>query len=529
MVGFCALVVAILSVGYSGRANADELPDDALTGREILAIVYDRANIFDTSDPSTASWPYRWANALHITTREKFIRSIILFSEGDTWDPAIAAESARILRSLGFLNPVYIDARPEGDGVIVTVRTHDRWTLQVGAKFGIEGSRKAYAIEFDEKNFLGWGRRTTVEYQKDHERSTWTFVYADPALFGSRWRGRLLYANASDGQREEVSAERPFFALATTTAWGGQWKHWRQTEYLYGDSEVVAGGHRDFNLLHLWWGTRLPSSKRFIRRLTVGYHGDEQVFNDWQWESFPGQFPTPEDHTISGPRVTFEQIEDRFKVLKGFRGWSTQEDVGLGSNIKGGLTFSAPALGGDIPRIVFDGTWLYRKQFNRWLVLSDIWTVGRIDDGSAANVISGFQLAATQLGKSGWQARFRIEDSIDLDREIQLTLGADTGLRGWNPDSFDGTGRAVLNLQWRVLLKEDFLKLFSVGAVVFADAGKTWGPRYGPGTDGIRYDAGVGLLADMTNIGVSNLLRLDIAMPDDRSGVTIILSSTALF
>lgn len=532
-------VAAILVVVSASGAFSEELPTAALAtkpgetrgpaGRPILRIECQLSNVFDTTDPSTSSWPYRWTNALHLTTREAFIRSMVLFSEGDPWDPAIAAESARILRSLDFLNPVFIEAHPEADGVVVTIRTHDKWTMQVGAKFGIHGSRKAHSVEFDEKNFLGWGRGITLEYEKDHERSTWTYVYSDPNLFGSRWRGRLLFADASDGQREELLAERPFFALATHKAWGGEWKHWRQVEYLYGEGERVAGGRRDFRLLRLWWGTRLPAPEKTIRRLSLGFHLDERRFYDWEWESSSASFPTPDNTTISGPRLAYEQLEDRYRVLRGFRGWSAQEDIAFGSSLKAGVTFSLPEFGGDIPRLAFDGAWGHRAQRNGWLLMGDVWTSGRLDDGSAANVVTGFQAAASQLGPRGWQLRLMVEDSIDLDRDDQLTLGADTGLRGWDPDTFDGTGRAVFNLQWRTLLKEDFLNLFSVGIVFFADAGKTWGARFGPDTDGIRLDVGIGLLADMTHIGMSNVLRLDLAVPDDGGGVTIIVTSTALF
>ncbi len=510
-------------------AHADEPPDGAVTGLPILRIEYERSNVFDTSEPGTSSWPYRWANALHVTTRETFIRSMILFSVGDSWDPAIAAESERILRSLEFLNPVFIDAHPEDDGVIVTIKTHDKWTLEAGAKFGLQGSRTAYAIKFDEKNFLGWGRRMTLEFRKDHERSTWTYVYSDPSLFGTRWRGRLLFSNASDGQREEILAEKPFFALATPRAWGGEWKHWRQTEYLYGSGEQVASGNREFRLLRLWWGTHLPAPEKTVRRLNLGFHLDERLFRDWAWTSTSASFPTPEDVTISGPRLSFEQIPDHFQVLTGFRRFSSQEDIAFGSNLRAGATVSLPGFGGDIPRLVLDGAWSYRGRRGNWIILGDVWLSGRLDDGAPGNVITGFQAAASQLGRRGWQVRLRVEDSKDLDRENQLTLGADTGLRGWDPDTFDGTGRAVFNLQWRTLLKKDCLNLFSLGIVFFGDAGATWNPRFGPDTNGIRFDGGVGLLADMTHIGISNVLRMDVAVPDDGRGVTVIVTTAALF
>jgi hypothetical protein len=163
------------------------------------------------------------------------------------------------------------------------------------------------------------------------------------------------------------------------------------------------------------------------------------------------------------------------------------------------------------------------------LILGDTWFSGRIEGGDAHNLVAGIQVGAAQLGDTGFQTRVMVEGSRRLDRDRQLALGADRGLRGWDPDYFDGTGRAILNVQWRHLIKEDVLGLFSVGVVVFGDAGKTWDSRVGPDTDGIRFDAGVGLLFDLSHLGRSTLLRMDAAVPDDGSGVTFTVSTSTIF
>jgi len=65
-----------------------------------------------------------------------------------------------------------------------------------------------------------------------------------------------------------------------------------------------------------------------------------------------------------------------------------------------------------------------------------------LEDGAAQNLVAGIQRGAAQLGISGWQIRILAEGSRRLDGDRQLTLGADLGLRGWDPDYFDGTGRS---------------------------------------------------------------------------------------
>ncbi len=217
------------------------------------------------------------------------------------------------------------------------------------------------------------------------------------------------------------------------------------------------------------------------------------------------------------------------RSLYGFRAWSTQEDIGLGPNFSAGITLSAPALGGDMNQVLYDGLFSIARHRGSWLMMGDAWLTGRFDGDQPENVVFGIQLAASQIGQRGFQFRVLFEASHELELNRQLTLGADIGLRGWDPDYFDGTGRALVNAQWRTIVFRDVLNLFSVGVVVFADAGETWDPRVGPDTGGVRVDAGAGLLFDLSRYALSNVLRVEVAWPDDRSGPVLTLTGSALF
>jgi hypothetical protein len=115
----------------------------------------------------------------------------------------------------------------------------------------------------------------------------------------------------------------------------------------------------------------------------------------------------------------------------------------------------------------------------QWLVLGEARIEGRVDDGDFQSWVAGAWIGAAQLGRRGWQLRLLADASRDLDLDRQLTLGADVGLRGWSPDFFDGTGRALANVQWRALIKDDVFHVLALGFEVFADAGATWDPRVG--------------------------------------------------
>ncbi len=89
-------LLALLLIPPTVASPADEV----LEGLPIISIRVNRQDIFDISNPKTKAWPYRWANALHIISKEDFIRSMLLFKEGDPYSESTAAESARILRAL---------------------------------------------------------------------------------------------------------------------------------------------------------------------------------------------------------------------------------------------------------------------------------------------------------------------------------------------------------------------------------------------------------------------------------------------
>ncbi len=509
-------------------AAAEEGAAD-VEGQPIVRIVFARYDIFDTSKPETSKWFYRAANSLHIISKESFVRSRLLLKEGDIYSAALAEESARVLRELGFINPVLITARRVEGGVEVTVETHDQWTLELGGSAGLVGDRADWGIEFQDKNFFGRGKKFDLEYSSDVERSETVIGYYDPNILGSWWRAELRYADRSDGFRELVRIERPFYALATPRAMGGIWDRDHRLDYLYSEGEAVVSGPHETESASVWYGFRLAGHREVTRRLTIGFDHRRDQFEGWSYDDTGDPYPTPDDRLIDGPRASYEHVTDNFEVLHGFRSWSIQEDVALGPNLSAGATFSLPALGGDIPRLLLDGRFDMAHRRGQWLLLGEASIEGRIDDGDAQNWVVGAWIGAAQLGRRGWQLRLLADASRDLDLDHQLTLGADVGLRGWNPDFFDGTGRALANVQWRTLIKEDVFHVLALGFEVFVDAGATWDPRVGRGTDGVRADAGFGIIGDLTTIGIANIARIEVGFPDDGGGPTVIVSTSALF
>ncbi len=497
-------------------------------GPPIVAIHVVRHDVFDLSDPETSSWPYRAANALHTLSRERFIRSLLLFKEGDPWDPALAAESERLLRETGFLNPVHIFARPAGEGVEVFVETRDQWTLELSVNYGRMGHRQKAGVSLSEQNFLGWGKSVFLDARSDPERDSITAGYSDPLFLKSRWRLSVAHREASDGTADEFSLSYPFYSLATPQAGGIVYRRESLVEHLWVSGKKTVSGDALRRSLLVWGGLRLSGDGEVTRRLTAGIFAERAAFSRWSYRT-GGFYPEPEDRELVGLQVGFENQSRHWEVVEGFRGWLRQEDVPLGPNYAVTLGFSLPGLGGDRVRLPYQVS-VFRAQLGggwyRWLSLG---SAGRVEKGDVADAVTRVEAGVAQVGDRGFRLRGVVELGQRLGLDRQLTLGANTGLRGWDPDTFDGTSRAVVNAEWRQRLTGEVLHVVVLGVVVFADAGKTWGARVGPDTNGWRADAGFGILGEITRAAILRVVRLEVAYPDRGKGPVVLLTGVSLF
>ncbi len=145
------------------------------------------------------------------------------------------------------------------------------------------------------------------------------------------------------------------------------------------------------------------------------------------------------------------------------------------------------------------------------------------------NVVTHLEAGGAITGSAGLRIRVAADLGAALDGERQLTLGADTGLRGYDPNTFDGTSRAVANMEWRRRITGELLHVAALGVTAFADAGKTWGARVGPSTEGWRSDVGAGLLLELTRASLVRILRFEVALPDRGGQPVYLITTDSLF
>ena len=100
----------------------------------------------------------------------------------------------------------------------------------------------------------------------------------------------------------------------------------------------------------------------------------------------------------------------------------------------------------------------------------------------------------------------------NLDPEVQIRLGADSGLRGYPVRQFAGDRSFLVSAEGRWFLADNIGRLVSVGVAAFVDAGFAW-PRGQPMTLGdMRSNVGVSLLLGSNRISGSRPgVRFDFA------------------
>lgn len=523
--GLTIVLAFLAGTAAAGALRAQDAP-------QIRQIRIESENVFE--DPEI-SFLARAADAIHGLTRPEVIRRELLFSEGETLDPAKLAETERNLRALGLFRSVKIRVEPVGDEVDVIVQTRDGWTTQVNGSFGRAGGRNKFGAEIEENNLLGFGKSLSVSYASNSDRETREIAYQDPQFLGRRLTLDVLYASLSDGDRRRFALTHPFRSLETETAGAAIYEEGRQSTRIYGGGAEVARFRTDTGFLELSAGKRILSdSLRPIARLTAGYRREEARFT--LEKGSPDALPATRQFGYFFGRI--ELLQPDFVVEHGIYSFSRDEDFDLGSQASLELGYS-PRLFGAQERLAA------RLQLVRGFPFSSGFLIGslgaktraRMDGAFENSIAEGSILAVWKPLKGSAQTvigRVALAWGNELDKDRQLAADGATGLRGYRLHAFTGDRRLLVNLEDRIRLTRELLHLFEIGAAAFVDAGYAWPVGVPVKLSDLRYDVGAGLRIALPRAPRLGLFRLDLAYalrPDlqGRRGFLVSFSSSQAF
>jgi outer membrane protein assembly factor BamA len=519
---FTALLAASHGLAQEPASSAGPGPTRAALEESratIRAIRVTVDNIFDPSKPDEDKALYRWANRVHVLTREQVIKDILLFAEGDPFVARLLDESARALRATGFISEATVDPGsydPATNSVDVNVYVRDSWSLALDPDLDRTGGKTEWGIGVAEENLLGTGKTLEVAYESTIDRDQWLLGYFDRNVFGSRVQLNAVLSNASDGHRRQLNVQRPFFSLDTRWSVGGGLHDEDRVDTIYDLGEEIDEFEHEIEAVRLQGGWSRGAVDQRAQRWLLGFASEEHTFRPTP--DVPLPLLLPPDRKLVYPWLGWQWIKDDYREMSELNDMGRTEDVALGTNVFASIGFAKRSYGSDRDATLFELTaakgW-EPGQPGSLLLLQTGASTRREDEGyrnSQLYFTGDYYLR--NLDRHLLTVSLEALATDDLDPENQVLLGGDNGLRGYPIRYQAGESRVVLNVEQRFFTDFYPWRLIRVGWAVFADVGKVHGrdPR---ATEplGTLYNVGAGLRLTSPRASGRNVLHVDLAFP----------------
>lgn len=509
-------IAADEEVAAGGCALSDAELEAA--GAVVGQVIIDARDIFDTEDPGDDKALFRLMNKLHVRTRKPVIERQLLFAPGSPFRRQLLDESERILRRTNYLYDAQISVVAcDHETVDLRVLTRDVWTLQPGISLSRSGGESRFGFDIWEENFLGRGGSVRYQRRITEERTSTEIGFADQNL-GGRWIALdTAVADNSDGHLFRLSLERPFYALDTRWAVGGQFVDERRDDDVFSLGDEIGAYRQSLTYLDLYHGRSSGLVDGWVRRWLIGLVYDDRIFANSNDSLDPALIP--QDRKLVYPYLEYQVIEDRFARVANLDQIHRTEDVLLGADLRFRLGLVSEGLGSDRNGLVFSALGIRGYGDPEHMLWSfSAYGTGRVESDGLQNTLAGGS-ARWYLRQSDRRLLFatlRGDVSEQLDLDNPLEIGGDNGLRGYPLRYQRGDGRMLFTLEQRYFTDYYLWRLFRVGHAIFFDIGRVWGENpFGGENLGWLRDVGFGLRLASTRSSSGRMLHLDLAFPLD--------------
>jgi hypothetical protein len=469
----------------AGSAHAGQAPSPAPAGNVVTGVRIDRQNVFDQSE--STSWLAKGANALHIVTRDYVVRRELLIAEGAAFDSATAAETARNLRKLGIFREVSVDSARTAEGLEQQVTTRDAWSTMLYLSFKTVGDQVTWGVGVTEKNLLGSQIKTSIRYTKDPDRSTTQFSANVPRVWNLLGFD-VNYNKLSDGKTSRFTASSPFTTTTTPRSATLDLEYQDKDVLRFFEGEEVASDTvrrlMTRGTLNAAWATR--ASRFGFFRVGTAVQARREDFGD-------SATIASGDRSVFGELgVNVETSQAKFKVIRGFRTLTGNEDVDVSRTLRGELWVAPNVWGYDRfgvgPALTAHVGKLFPNGFTTVdLIATSLFTSAGLDSGGVkGKVITALYPGPRQaliLNVSGGVQRNPYPGE-------EFDLGLTYGPRGYPQHAFTGDRSFYTMAEYRWVAVPEVLDLFAVGLATFLDYGGAW---YAGSPKRTGADTGVGL------------------------------------
>jgi len=497
----CAVVLADVGAAQSSKDTATSRGSAAV----VSSIQIRRENVFDKSE-ETAMRLARVANRLHVLTREHVVQRELLIRQGQPFDSATAAETARNLRKLDIFRQVAVDSATTDSGLVEQVTTRDAWTTILYLTFKSSADQVVWGVGLTEKNLLGRQIRTTVRYTKDPDRSTLQLSASLPRIVRNRVGMDGSFDQLSDGKRARFTVSAPFVSQSTRQmmSFDAQYKDADVLRFFEGEEEASDTVRQLMSSATLSGGWATRASTHGYVRLGGGILVRR--------EDFLQEAAANVDRSFFGELgLIAEASRSNLAVVRDYRSIAVAEDVDLSRTVRVGVYVAPSAWGYERNGLGPMLSVLAGKTFSKGFAFtqiraSSLFTSAGLDSGSATvGAVLALQPAprhsAVLNASLGWQKNPYPGEEFDLG----LTFGP----RGFPAHAFTGDRAFFTTAEYRWVVSPSVFSLFALGVAAFADYGGAW---YNGSPRRTGTDVGGGLRLGPTRTGApKGATRIDLA------------------
>jgi hypothetical protein len=483
-------------------------------------------DIFDLDDPKENNWLFRTANWLHIQTRPGTIRRQLLFHSGERLSVRVIDETVRLLRGDRYLYEADVRAVGWHDGLVdLEVVTRDTWTLQPGASVKYTGGTSSSSASLRDHNLFGTGMSFSISRSHTSEVSSAggsrhgvDLGLSYPYAFDGHTTLAYAQSHFDEGSSRSASIDHPFYALDSRWAAGASaWTDDRVVSSYAGG--VVAARYRG---RHDGASAYLGGSRGLIdgwtHRFTGGIHYQKDEYQLEPGLAAPAVLPS--DRTLVVPFVRYDVLQDETREVRNLDQIGRPEYLALGWY--GGLEFGRALKGFGSTQAVSQYSASVGKGMHvagDGTLLASASVSGEYANGSADR--EWLSAAARFYQRRGSSTVFYMsltgEATHFSDATQYLSLGGDTGLRGYPTNYQLGARRVLFTAERRFYSDWYPFRLIRVGGAVFYDVGRAWGGPYE--SESSRHwpaDIGFGLRLLSARSSTGTTLHVDFAFPIER-------------
>lgn len=502
------ILTAAIALGGEFPSEQNLKPYEGKIIRNINIII---KNVFENGEEDLPFY-FRWANRVHIKTRQSVIEGELLFKVGDPLDIEKVIESARNIRLRKFIGEVEIVAAPDSDGgVDLTVTTYDNWTTKVSITLESGGGSYLYGASLAEDNLFGYGRIVQLSASASEDNNGYNMFFNDDRMGRTRWAGSFLYSDYTLNNLISISVNRPQYSLDVPYSVGAGYVRSDGIRRLY------SGGIEFFRYNRLINSLEFKSKYSFGREKKLDFYAYYN-FEDYDYSEYYTGFSLndiliPEDERSSYPSLGLGGSMIKYDFERFLDEPGTPEDLALGISGQATIGRAVPEFGSNYTgtRNAISGSFLFRPIGPIFINGTDQvrwWHRG----GHSVKIrhLSEFLIYYKPSRTSVLAARALANFAWREEPGYQILLGGANGLRGYSSRELEGNRLALGNVEYRFYLPLTILTV-RPGGVMFFDIGEVWREGEEVEFDDLKYNVGVGLRFGLTKSSTSRVLRFDVA------------------